>query len=108
MAVASKPVLFRPPGAYYDERIISELKSRGYTMIMWSIDSRDWARQDYAGIANAVASNAKPGSIILMHDGSYASQTPKAVAVILERLGKQDYRFVTISELLQSSEGGNQ
>lgn len=104
MGVAPKPSLFRPPGAYYNEKVLSELKSRGYTMVMWSIDTRDWARQDHEAIAGEVAGGIKPGSIILMHDGSYAANTPKAVAAILDRLGKQGYQFVTVSELLRCGE----
>lgn len=107
MTVAPKPVLFRPPGAYYNERILTELKKRGYSMIMWSIDTRDWARQDAAGVANDVVTTVRPGSIVLMHDGSYAARTPDAVTVILERLSKQNYRFVTVSELLQYEKEGN-
>lgn len=107
MTAAPKPVLFRPPGAYYNERIIQELRNRGYSMIMWSIDTRDWARQDYTGVAHDVATKVKPGSIVLLHDGHYAPGTPKAVAIIAGQLSKQGYRFVTISELLQYNEERN-
>ena len=99
-----KPLLFRPPGAFYDNRIIETLQTKGYSMVMWSIDSRDWARHDPQGIAAEVVHKVKPGSIILMHDGAYAPKSPDAAALLLERLSKEGYQFVTISELLAYSE----
>lgn len=104
MKFAPKPTLFRPPGAYYNERVIAELKAQGYTMIMWSIDARDWARTDYRAVARDVLKQVKPGSIVLLHDGIYATDTYRATAEILEVLSRQGYRFVTVSELLQLRE----
>lgn len=107
MTAAPKPVLFRPPGAYYNDKILAELKARGYLMIMWSIDTRDWARPGAGEVVSNVVTKVKPGSIVLMHDGSYAPGTPNAVAAILERLAKENYRFVTVSELLQYDKNRN-
>jgi peptidoglycan/xylan/chitin deacetylase (PgdA/CDA1 family) len=104
MTTAPKPVLFRPPGAYYNEKIVAELKARGYTMIMWSIDTRDWARSDAGAIAREVTSMVKPGSIILMHDGAYAPNSPKAAQMILDQLTKEGYHFITVSEMIKYSE----
>jgi peptidoglycan/xylan/chitin deacetylase (PgdA/CDA1 family) len=99
--VAPKPVLFRPPGSAYNDKIFRELKGKGYTVVMWSVDPRDWARKNPNGIARDVIKRVKPGSIILMHDGDYAPGTLAATALILADLTERGYRFITVSELLQ-------
>lgn len=44
----------------------------------------------------------KPGNIILFHDGGgNRKQTVEALKEILPELQKQNYKFVTISELLR-------
>ena len=100
-AVAPKPRLFRPPGAFYNREIVEALKAKGYTMVMWSVDSRDWARHNPVAAAEGVLAKVKPGSIVLLHDASHAPNTPQAVAIILERLSQKGYRFVTVSELVE-------
>ncbi|MCX7779558.1 MAG: polysaccharide deacetylase family protein [Negativicutes bacterium] len=104
MAAAPRPTLFRPPGAYYDERVIGLLKERGYVMTMWSIDSRDWSNPAPQRLARELADKVRPGAIILLHDGAYAPGTPQAVSLLLEALREQGYRFVTVSELFSYSE----
>lgn len=99
-----KPVLFRPPGGGYSDKMIEEARRRGYRTILWSIDPRDWSRPGVNHIVNTVMANIKPGSIILLHDGQYELQTAEAVGVIIDRLRSQGYSIVTVGELLQSYE----
>ena len=102
-SVAAKPVLFRPPGAAYNQMVLDTLTRGGYRVVMWSVDPRDWERKDAAGIARDVVKQAKPGRIILMHDGFYAPATADAVERLLTQLEAEGYRFVTVSELLQAA-----
>jgi Predicted xylanase/chitin deacetylase len=47
-----------------------------------------------------VLSQAKPGAIVLMHDGGGNRQeTIKALSVIIPKLKQQGYRFVTVPQL---------
>jgi len=49
-----------------------------------------------------VLSQAKPGAIVLMHDGGGNRQeTIKALSVIIPKLKQQGYRFVTVPQLLE-------
>lgn len=100
-AVGPKPTLIRPPGGGYNDRLVWELRQRGYTTVLWSIDPRDWAGKSVQRIVEIVVTQAGPGSIILLHEGEYAASTPAAVGIIIDRLRAQGYEFVTVSELLQ-------
>ena len=62
-------------------------------------------------ITGYILRNIKPGDIILFHDsggalsteGGDRSQTVKTIPRLVKKLKEQGYRFVTISELLNSS-----
>ena len=47
---------------------------------------------------NRVTSKEKNGSIVLFHNG--VENTPEALDKILEKLRKDGYEFVTVSELI--------
>jgi peptidoglycan/xylan/chitin deacetylase (PgdA/CDA1 family) len=51
---------------------------------------------------NNIFREAKPGGIVLMHDGGGdRSHTVKALPEIISRFRKQGYEFVTVPELLE-------
>ncbi|MDQ0169799.1 polysaccharide deacetylase family protein [Paenibacillus tundrae] len=102
-AGVARPMLFRPPGGYYNDMVIQAAKQKGYTIVLWSWhqDTRDWASPGVATIANKVLKNVRNGDIVLFHDKVEGkSQTVKALARILPQLKQEGYRFVTVSELL--------
>lgn len=102
-ATGTKPVLFRPPGGYYNEGIVELSKSSSLQMILWSWhqDTKDWAAPGVSAIVRKVLDNARNGDIILMHDYVYNStQTVEALKEILPELKNRGYSFVTVSELL--------
>ena len=97
-------VLFRPPGG-----IMADINSadaelfENYDIIMWSIDTMDWAHHSVEQIANYVINSTKAGDIILMHDYiGKDSPTPRALEIIIPELMKKGYEFVTVSELISS------
>ena len=94
-------VLFRPPEGAFGEAVENSAAALGYSVILWSIDTRDWAHSSPAEIYENVMHNVDSGDIILMHDYvSYNSPTPKALELIIPELQRQGYRFVTVSELI--------
>ncbi|MEC0127987.1 polysaccharide deacetylase family protein [Paenibacillus pabuli] len=102
-AGAARPLLFRPPGGYYNDMVIQAAKQQGYTIVLWSWhqDTRDWASPGVSAIVNKVLKNARNGDIVLFHDKVEGkSQTVTALKTILPKLQEQGYRFVTVSELL--------
>jgi polysaccharide deacetylase family sporulation protein PdaB len=101
LKVAPKPTLFRPPGGFYNKKIIKIAKDSEYSTILWTIDPVDWRSPPVGDIVDLVVKNVKPGSIILLHDGKYPSTTPEALWFIIDILESRGYEFVTVSELLQ-------
>ncbi|WP_153977900.1 polysaccharide deacetylase family protein [Paenibacillus xylanilyticus] len=98
-----RPLLFRPPGGFYNDMVIDVAKQKGYTIVLWSWhqDTRDWASPGVAAITNKVLKNARNGDIVLFHDKVEGrAQTVAALKVILPKLQQEGYRFVTVSELL--------
>lgn len=96
--------LFRPPGGFYNSRLIDYTKSHGYLPILWSWhqDTRDWARPGTGRITSKVLHNLRSGDIILMHDHVEGrSQTVDALKIILPEIEKRGYRCVTVTELLK-------
>jgi peptidoglycan-N-acetylglucosamine deacetylase len=103
-AIGKNPTLFRPPGGYYDERIVNAAVEKGYTVVIWSWDlnTQDYRKQNIDKMVNKVVSNIHNGGIILLHDhGGNRNHTIKALERILPALKQKGYRFVTVSELIK-------
>ena len=97
------PVLFRPPGGYLSNSIVSELEQMDGIAVLWSWrqDTRDWACPSVNCIVSSVLKNLKDGDIILFHDYNVnKSPTPEALEKILSELSDKGYKFVTVSELM--------
>lgn len=103
-ASAPKPHLFRPPGGLYNDTVLEEAEKRGYTTILWSVDPEDWKRPSVEHVVATVMKKARPGGIILLHDGLYPLPTPKALSLIIDRLRAEGYAIVPVSELLKYDE----
>lgn len=96
-----KPKLFRPPEGKCGENVLRAAASFDYDVILWTVDTRDWAHTPSSKIVENVLSNTRPGSIILCHDFvAYESPTPTALREIIPKLKENGYEFVTVSELL--------
>ena len=97
-----KTSLFRPPGGIMHNGVVNYAKANKYAIIMWSSDSIDYSRPGVPRLINNIFREAKPGGIVLMHDGGgNRSQTVQALPEIISRFRKQGYKFVTIPELLE-------
>lgn len=93
-AVGHNATLIRPPyGAYND--IVKENVS--VPLILWSVDTRDWATKSTTSTVNSVLTDAKDGSIVLMHD--IHESTVDAACILIPELVDQGYELVTVSEL---------
>ncbi|WP_195575619.1 polysaccharide deacetylase family protein [Paenibacillus sp. 1001270B_150601_E10] len=93
----------RPPGGYYNERLIQVAQHHGFKVVLWSWhqDTKDWKKPGVSYIVNKVLKNTKNGDIVLMHDHvSNSTQTVEALKTILPELKKRGYQFVTVSELI--------
>lgn len=95
---------FRPPGGSISADMVDAAKSMNYNIILWNIDTRDWAHTDKSTIIKNVLSNIKSGSIILFHDYiSGKTPTPQTIDELIPLLLEQGYSLVTLQELMESS-----
>ena len=96
-----KTKLFRPPEGFIDADVRTVLRDLDYKVILWDIDTRDWANTDPHDISNYVIKNVTSGDIILMHDYiAHNSPTPEALNLFVPVLLKKGYKFVVVSELI--------
>ena len=97
-----KTNLFRPPGGVMHNGVVDYARNSKYAIILWSSDSVDYSRPDVPKLIGNIFREAKPGGIVLMHDGGgNRSRTVQALPEIIANFRNQGYRFVTIPELLQ-------
>ena len=96
-----KTKLFRPPEGMIDTDVRTVIHSLDYKVILWDIDTRDWAQTPADKIAENVVQHVSSGDIILMHDYvSYNSPTPEALRIFIPKLINMGYKFVVVSELI--------
>ena len=96
-----KPSLFRPPEGSCGASLRQVSFDRGYDIILWSIDTKDWAHTPSGKITSTVLEKISDGDVILMHDyTSGGCPSCDALRAIIPKLLEDGYEFVTISELL--------
>lgn len=96
-----RPHIFRPPQGAINPCVTQYSKDANYSVILWSLDTRDWEIKDAASIAQSVLSRVQGGDIILMHDYiGTNSKTPEALEIILPKLLAHGFEPVTVRELL--------
>jgi peptidoglycan/xylan/chitin deacetylase (PgdA/CDA1 family) len=95
------PRLLRPPYGSFDSSTLATLRQQGMLMVLWSADTKDYARPGVGKIVYTALSGAQPGAIILMHDGGGdRRQTVAALPRIIRGLRRHGYRPVTVAQLL--------
>lgn len=93
--------IFRPPQGAYTKALEDTAESMGYDIILWSIDTEDWAHTPADKIAQNVLNSLNNGDIILMHDYiSGKNTTCEALRILIPEILKRGYEFVTVSELI--------
>jgi peptidoglycan/xylan/chitin deacetylase (PgdA/CDA1 family) len=96
-----QPCLFRPPGGAVNSSVIATAGSLGLKTITWDVDPRDWSLPGTSAIYSNIVGNARPGAIILMHDGGGPrDETLAALPGIIDTLRAKGYGFATVSALL--------
>jgi peptidoglycan/xylan/chitin deacetylase (PgdA/CDA1 family) len=94
---------FRPPFGGWNEKVRAGVGAAGWRyLVMWDVDTIDWrpvadGGPTTAGIVNKVASNARGGSIVLMHLGGW--NTLESLPGILASVQARGLEPVTLSEM---------
>jgi peptidoglycan/xylan/chitin deacetylase (PgdA/CDA1 family) len=100
-ATGATPRWFRAPGGRMDAIGYIELGYHGLRSALWTVDAMDWE----PGVASAtithrVLASARPGSVVLLHDGGGdRSATIQALPAIIAGLRDAGYDFVTLDEI---------
>ena len=97
-----RPSLFRPPDGSFNATTMRELQALNLLMVLWSVDTEDYRLPGVASIVQRVVAGARPGAIVLMHDGGGdRSQTVAALPLIIRELHRRGFHLVTVPELLK-------
>ena len=103
-ATGVTPAILRPPYGAVNGAVLEQLRLRGMSSILWSVDTRDWADRNSDIVCSRAVAGARPGAIILMHDIHQTSVN--AVPCILSALKQQGYSFVTVQGLIGNMAAG--
>ena len=103
-ATGVTPAILRPPYGAVNGVVLEQLRLRGMSSILWSVDTRDWADRNSDIVCSRAVAGARPGAIILMHDIHQTSVG--AVPCILSALKQQGYSFVTVQGLIGNMAAG--
>jgi peptidoglycan/xylan/chitin deacetylase (PgdA/CDA1 family) len=99
--VASAPI-FRPPYGSFSASTLAVLHRMRMLMVLWTIDTKDFARPGTKRIVYTALSGARGGALILMHDGGPdRSETIAALPRIVHRLRQRRFHLVTVPQLVR-------
>jgi peptidoglycan-N-acetylglucosamine deacetylase len=87
-----RPVGFRPPGGAASPAVVAAAERLGHRTVLWTVDPADWQpRVTSEQLVRRVLTAARPGAIILLHDGGgdHSATVAALPAIItgLRRLG---------------------
>lgn len=100
--------LLRPPSGNFNKNVLKIADSLGYTVVHWSVDSKDWLNPGVKKIVENVVNDMEAGDIVLLHASDSANQTAKALPKIIEAMKKSGYRNVSVSQLIANGEANSQ
>lgn len=95
--------LLRAPTGHFDQRTLKIAERLGYTVVHWSLDTKDWTNPGTEVIV-ANASKAKKGDILLMHASDSAKQTAEALPLVLKDIKSKNLKMVTVSEMIANGD----
>ncbi|MDR6319772.1 peptidoglycan/xylan/chitin deacetylase (PgdA/CDA1 family) [Actinoplanes couchii] len=91
------PKLFRAPGGAWSDGLSKSVSQNGVIPMDWTNDPRDWSRPGVAHITKRMLA-AKPGQILLCHDGGGdRSQTVASLKTVLPALKAKGFNFVALT-----------
>ena len=94
--LGERSFLVRPPYGAVDDSV---RKWAGAPLILWSVDSEDWAKMNVEQEAAYLVETVKDGDIILMHD--IFPESVEAALQVVDALHRRGFYFVTVSRLFE-------
>lgn len=93
----AKIKFFRHPGGNWTPAAVKVAKELGMVSLHWTVDPRDWERPGADAITKRVVKAAKPGAIVLLHDGGGDRSGTLAACPAIIRDLKQRYGITLLS-----------
>lgn len=91
-------ILFRAPAGMKNPFVHPALARRAMTLVGWTVRGLDTVRRDPARVAERIEKAARPGAIVLLHEGQRTRKdpdfNPRCLELTLQRLAARGYRFV--------------
>jgi peptidoglycan-N-acetylglucosamine deacetylase len=100
------PALYRPPWLCHLPWVLSSLHDHKLQVVSGTFaHPLEIIQPAAAKLTQSAARVARPGTILIFHDGQEArggprAQTVAAIGPLIDRLGDRGYRFTTVDELL--------
>jgi len=92
-ATSREPQLYRPPYGILNAAALAEARRRGWRVLLWSRDGKDWSRRATPEtIERRLVRDVSSGDVLLLHDADYYGtagswrRTVAALPAILARL----------------------
>jgi peptidoglycan/xylan/chitin deacetylase (PgdA/CDA1 family) len=103
--IGVRPQVARPPYGVRTPAYFSATRALDLQTVQWDVAGFDWKRITPRQIADNVLRKARPGSIILLHDGDSAGKkgrhnTVAALPLIIRGLRDRDLQIAPLSQLL--------
>jgi peptidoglycan-N-acetylglucosamine deacetylase len=104
--IGRRPGLFRPPWLCHQPPLMSEVRRQGLRPVSGTFAHPFEVAQIPAWrIARRAVHLARPGSILIFHDGfdargGFRGQTVDAVRLVIDQLSAQGFSFTTVDKLL--------
>jgi peptidoglycan/xylan/chitin deacetylase (PgdA/CDA1 family) len=105
-ALGRCPALFRPPYGRHTPAMAGKVRQLGMHMVTWDVAGSDWQTSDAELVARRLLRQVKPGSIILLHDGSAGHPEADRMFVVrvtellLDGLAERQLEPVGLDEML--------
>jgi peptidoglycan-N-acetylglucosamine deacetylase len=105
-AIGTCPVLYRPPHGDRTPFLAQVVRNHHMHMVLWSASAGDWATNDVQLVARRILAQARPGAILLLHDGLDGNPSAnrqvlvQALPLILDGLRAKGLAPVRLDRLL--------
>ena len=103
---------FRPPKAWSSPKMKQQIKSLGYDIVLWSLNSKDWVNFNHKSMVRYLGKKVQAGDVILFHDsgnvfsqeGGNRRQTVKTIGLFVENLRAKGFEIVPLEELMDEQQ----
>lgn len=94
--------VIRAPTGNFDQKTLKIAHQLGYSVVHWSVDSKDWTNPGVNKIVENVK-KTKRGDVILFHASDSAKQTAAALPQIIQYINEKKLTPVSVTEMIAAA-----